>query len=121
LIAWIIGWDLILEYAVGAAAVSIGWSGYIVDFLKSTFGITLPQALTASPFSGGIINLPAFLIILLITALLVLGTAVLTGIVKYTHLDVASPVSHALILLGMNAAGSIIAVGAIWIFPFHRL
>ncbi len=208
LIAWIIGWDLILEYAVGAAAVSIGWSGYIVDFLKGTFGIAVPKALSASPFSGGIINLPAFLIILLVTALLVIGTsestrvnnvivgiklavivfflvvgfghintanwipflpygaggifrgaaiiffayigfdqistsaeearnpskdlpigiflsllvctslyilvtAVLTGMVKYTQLDVASPVSHALILLGMNAAGSIIAVGAI--------
>src|SRR5437764_4133196 len=208
LVAWIIGWDLILEYAVGAAAVSIGWSGYVVDLLKGAFGITLPNALTASPFSGGIINLPAFLIILLITALLVLGTsessrvnnvivgikllvilfflvvgfghinpanwspflpfgaggifrgaaiiffayigfdqistsaeearnpsrdlpigiigsllictvlyilvtATLTGIVSYTRLDVASPVSHALILLGLNAAGSIISIGAI--------
>src|SRR5690348_7073364 len=75
LIAWIIGWDLILEYAVGAAAVSIGWSGYIVDLLKSSLGITLPTALTESPFSGGIINLPAVLIILLITALLILGTS----------------------------------------------
>lgn len=208
LIAWIIGWDLILEYAVGAAAVSIGWSGYIVDLLKSALGITLPTALTESPFSGGIINLPAVLIILLITALLILGTsesakinniivfiklavvvfflivgfghvnpanwtpflpfgtggifrgasiiffayigfdqistsaeearnpakdlplgiflsltictvlyilvtAVLTGVVSYTQLNVASPVSHALILLGMNTAGSIISVGAV--------
>jgi APA family basic amino acid/polyamine antiporter len=208
LIAWIIGWDLILEYAVGAAAVSIGWSGYIVDLLKSALGIALPAALTASPFAGGIINLPAVLIILLITALLILGTsesakvnnvivfiklavvvffliagfghvnpanwtpflpfgtggilrgasiiffayigfdqistsaeearnpakdlplgiflslaictvlyilvtAVLTGVVSYTQLNVASPVSHALILLGMNTAGSIISVGAI--------
>jgi basic amino acid/polyamine antiporter, APA family len=208
LIAWIIGWDLILEYAVGAAAVSIGWSGYLVDLLKGAFGITLPTALTASPFSGGIINLPASLIILLITALLILGTsessrvnniivviklavivfflivgfghinpanwspflpygvggifrgasiiffayigfdqistsaeearnpskdlpmgiivsllictvlyilvtAVLTGIVPYTKLNVASPVSHALILIGLNTAGSIISIGAI--------
>src|SRR5579883_1697756 len=75
LIAWIIGWDLILEYAVGAGAVSIGWSGYIVDLLKGALGITLPPALTTSPFSGGIINLPAVLIILLITALLILGTS----------------------------------------------
>src|SRR5436305_7179990 len=75
LIAWIIGWDLILEYAVGAAAVSIGWSGYIVDLLKSAFGITLPKALSASPFAGGIINLPAALIILLLTGLLILGTS----------------------------------------------
>ena len=208
LIAWIIGWDLILEYAVGSAAVSIGWSGYIVVLLKSAFGITLPHVLTASPFSGGIINLPAFLIVMLITGLLILGTsksskvnniivaiklsviafflivgfghvntgnwhpflpygvggifqgasiiffayigfdqittsaeearnpardlpigiilsllvctllyivvtAVLTGMVSYTKLNVASPVSHALILLGLNTAGSIISVGAI--------
>lgn len=208
LIAWIIGWDLILEYAVGAGAVSIGWSGYVTDLLKSAFGITLPKALTASPFAGGIINLPAFLIILVITALLILGTsesskvnnvivgikllvilffivvgfghvnpanwtpflpfgaggifsgasiiffayigfdqistsaeearnpsrdlplgiilsllictvlyiavtAILTGLVSYKQLDVASPVSHALLLLGMRTAGSIISVGAI--------
>ena len=208
LIAWIIGWDLILEYAVGAAAVSIGWSGYVVDLAKSAFGITIPKAFTTSPFSGGIINLPAVIIILLITGLLILGTsesarinnviviiklavivfflivgfghinpanwspflpfgaggifrgasiiffayigfdqistsaeesknpakdlplgiflsllictvlyilvtAVLTGMVSYHKLDVPSPVSHALILLGLNVAGSIISVGAI--------
>ena len=208
LVAWIIGWDLILEYAVGAGAVSIGWSGYIVDLLKGAFGIVLPKALTTSPFSGGIVNLPAVLIILAVTALLILGTsqstmvnnvivfiklaviifflivgfghintanwnpflpfgvggilrgasiiffayigfdqistsaeetknpekalpigiflsllictvlyiavtAVLTGIVSYKKLDVASPVSHALILLGLNTAGSIISVGAV--------
>lgn len=208
LIAWIIGWDLILEYAVGAAAVSIGWSGYAVDLLKGAFGISLPTALTASPFAGGIINLPAFLIILLVTGLLILGTsesskvnnvivivklavivfflvvgfghinpanwhpflpfgvggifhgasiiffayigfdqistsaeearnpardlpigiflsllictilyilvtAVLTGVVRYSQLNVPSPVSHALILLGLNAAGLIIAMGAL--------
>ncbi len=208
LVAWIIGWDLILEYAVGAAAVSIGWSGYIVDLLKSSLGIVIPKAFATSPFSGGIINLPAFLIILLLTALLILGTsestrinniivivklavivffliigfghvnpanwnpflpygpggifrgasiiffayigfdqistsaeeaknptrdmplgiflsllvctvlyiavtAVLTGMVSYKQLDVASPVSHALILVGLNTAGSIISFGAV--------
>src|SRR5947209_7927363 len=208
LVAWIIGWDLILEYAVGAAAVSIGWSGYVTDFLQSALGITLPKALTISPFSGGIINLPAFLIIVLVTLLLIWGTsessrvntiivgikllvilfflvvgfghinpanwspflpfgaggifrgaaiiffayigfdqistsaeearnpskdlpfgiiasllictvlyilvtATLTGVVSYTKLNVASPVSHALILLGLHAAGSIISIGAI--------
>lgn len=208
LVAWIIGWDLILEYAVGAGAVSIGWSGYVADLLRSALGITIPPALTESPFAGGIINLPAFLIILVVTALLILGTsessrvnniivcikllviifflvvgfghikpvnwtpflpfgtggifrgasiiffayigfdmvstsaeetrnpgknlpigiigslivctllyilvtAVLTGIVSYTRLNVASPVSHAMILIGLNAAASIISVGAI--------
>lgn len=207
LIAWIIGWDLILEYAVGAAAVAIGWSGYVSDLLKSV-GLLLPKAVTASPFSGGVINLPALIIILLISGLLILGTsksskvntvivaiklavillfllvgvghvqpgnwhpflpyggmgvfrgasviffayigfdqvstsaeearnpvrdlplgiilsllictvlyilvtAVLTGMVSYTRLDVASPVSHALILVGQNAFGAIISLGAI--------
>src|SRR3989440_3793806 len=76
-IAWIIGWDLVLEYGVAAGAVSVGWSGYFTDFFKSTFGLTLPAALTASPFShpAGIINLPAAGIILLLTALLMRGTS----------------------------------------------
>src|SRR5204863_8757541 len=65
LIAWIIGWDLILEYAVGAAAVSIGWSGYLTDLLKGALGIVLSKALTASPFAGGFSNLPPSLCILL--------------------------------------------------------
>jgi APA family basic amino acid/polyamine antiporter len=74
LIAWIIGWDLVLEYGVGSGAVASGWSGYFTDFLKSSFGWTIPKNLANSPFSGGIINLPAFLIILLITGLLIIGT-----------------------------------------------
>jgi APA family basic amino acid/polyamine antiporter len=76
-IAWIIGWDLILEYGVGAAAVSNGWSGYVVNFLQSAFGIVIPPALTASPFAAhpGILNIPAALILLLLTGLLILGTS----------------------------------------------
>ncbi len=71
--AWIIGWDLILEYTVAIAAVAIGWSGYIVSLLKSA-GITLPLFLTNAPgVSGGVINLPAMLIIALITGLLIRG------------------------------------------------
>ncbi len=207
-IAWIIGWDLVLEYAVGAATVSIGWAGYFTDLFGGILDLKIPPSLTASPFSGGIINLPAVIIILLITALLVRGTAqsstinniivgikllvilffiiigvghinpanwhpflpfgpagifhgagiiffayigfdqistsaeetrnpardlplgillslsvctilyiavtaVLTGMVSYTQLNVASPVSHALILIGLKTAGSIISVGAI--------
>lgn len=73
-IAWIVGWGLILEYALGAATVAIGWSGYFSDFLKATFGIALPQAIRTNPFDGGIVNLPAALIILLISALLIRGT-----------------------------------------------
>lgn len=69
---WIIGWDLILEYCVAVAAVSIGWSGYMVNIL-SLIGINLPAQLIAAPGSGGIINLPAILILALIAALLLMG------------------------------------------------
>lgn len=72
LIAWIIGWDLLLEYGMDAATVSIGWSGYIQDGLHA-LGINLPTALTTDPFNGGIINLPAVLIIAAIGTLLSLG------------------------------------------------
>jgi APA family basic amino acid/polyamine antiporter len=72
-IAWIIGWDLVLEYAVGAATVAISWSRYFVKLLAD-FGITLDPALTSSPFDGGIINLPAVCIIILISLILMKGT-----------------------------------------------
>jgi APA family basic amino acid/polyamine antiporter len=74
-VAWIVGWGLILEYALGAATVAIGWSGYFSDFLHATFGLTIPKALTTNPFDGGIINVPAAAIILLITVLLIRGTS----------------------------------------------
>jgi len=72
--AWIIGWDLILEYMVAVAAVAIGWSGYACNLLKAA-GINLPVALTAAPgvAPGAIVNLPAILIIALITSLLIIG------------------------------------------------
>jgi len=81
LVAWVIGWDLILEYAVGAIAVSIGWSGYLVELLGAA-GVHVPAAIAGSPFAGGgaIINLPAMMIVLLLTGLLVLGTKESAGI-----------------------------------------
>jgi APA family basic amino acid/polyamine antiporter len=72
-IAWIIGWDLVLEYAVGAATVSISWSRYLVKFLAG-FDIHLPTALTAGPWDGGVINFPAVFIVVLMSALLMKGT-----------------------------------------------
>lgn len=72
-IAWIIGWDLVLEYAVGAATVGISWSRYLIRFLDG-FGITLPHDLTVGPWDGGIINLPAVFIIVLMSLLLIKGT-----------------------------------------------
>ncbi len=74
LVAWIIGWDLVLEYAVGAAAVAVGWSGYLRVILDG-LGIHLPVALSHAPGSapGAIIDLPALLIVLAITAILYVG------------------------------------------------
>ncbi|MBS1495397.1 MAG: amino acid permease [Bacteroidetes bacterium] len=72
-IAWIIGWDLVLEYAVGAATVGISWSRYLVKFLEG-FGVSLPHELTVGPWDGGIINLPAVFIIVLMSLLLIKGT-----------------------------------------------
>ncbi len=80
LVAWIIGWALTLEYAVGAATVSVSWSGYVVSFLGK-FGLALPHALTASPFdtdalgnpSPGMVNLPAMLIIACVSMVLIRG------------------------------------------------
>jgi APA family basic amino acid/polyamine antiporter len=207
-IAWIIGWGLVLEYALGAATVAIGWSGYFSDFLRGTFNVAIPKALSTNPFDGGVLNLPAALIILLITVLLIRGTqesstvnkiivtaklsvvaffivigsrhinpanwhpfapfgvdgiingaglvffayigfdavstsaeevknpardlprgimgslavctvlyilvsGILTGILKYTQLNVPSPVSYSLIAIGLGWAGAIVALGAI--------
>ena len=72
-LAWIIGWDLVLEYAVGAATVGISWSRYLVKFLEG-FNVVLPHNLTVGPWDGGIINLPAVFIIVLMSSLLMKGT-----------------------------------------------
>ena len=74
LIAWIVGWSLILEYSLVVSAVAVGWSGYAVGFLTG-LGIDLPTALTVGPHvAGGLVNLPAVAIIGLVTGLLLLGT-----------------------------------------------
>jgi basic amino acid/polyamine antiporter, APA family len=79
-LAWTVGWALLLEYAIGASAVSVGWSGYFTGtILDQTLGIHLPQALRAGPVwlggaEGGMFNLPAFGIALLVTLLLMIGT-----------------------------------------------
>jgi APA family basic amino acid/polyamine antiporter len=79
LLAWTVGWALVLEYAVAASAVSVGWSGYFVGNVRELLGIELPVALTAGPLAlggspGGFINLPAVVIALLVTWLLMIGT-----------------------------------------------
>jgi basic amino acid/polyamine antiporter, APA family len=74
LIAWMVGWALILEYAVAAGAVSVGWSGYVVGLLENALSIDIPDTLVLGPFDGGLINLPAMAIAGLVTWLLVIGT-----------------------------------------------
>jgi APA family basic amino acid/polyamine antiporter len=82
-VAWIIGWDLILEYAFGATTVAIGWSGYVTSFLRD-LGLVIPERLSSAPLAydpaaetfvltGALINLPAVFVILAVTALLVIG------------------------------------------------
>lgn len=79
-LAWTVGWALVLEYAVAASAVSVGWSGYFSGTILNQFmGIELPAALRAGPLAfggspGGFINLPAVIIALLVTWLLMIGT-----------------------------------------------
>ncbi len=94
-VAWIIGWDLILEYLFGASTVAVGWSGYFTAFMRETLGIEMPATMTNAPLAftetakydaagvllqaegftltGAIINLPAMLLIALMTTLLVIG------------------------------------------------
>jgi len=81
-IAWIIGWDLILEYALGGATVAVGWSGHLVSFLHDFLGITVPASLSSAPCSvvpaagcnpEAYLNLPAVLIALAVTVLIVIG------------------------------------------------
>jgi len=82
-VAWIIGWDLILEYAFGAATVAVGWSGYVVSLFRDTLGINFPLALSKGPWETitladgstvhGIINLPGVLISIAVTMLLIKG------------------------------------------------
>ncbi len=107
-IAWIIGWDLILEYAVGAATVSISWSQYLIKFLKN-IGVALPPELTISPFEtikladGGIVqgvfNLPAVFIVLLLSIIIIKGikeSAFFTTVIVILKLSVV----FAFIILG---------------------
>jgi len=81
-IAWIIGWDLILEYALGGATVAVGWSGHLTSFLHDFLGITIPASLASAPCSivpaagcnpDAYLNLPAVLIAIAVTVLIVIG------------------------------------------------
>jgi APA family basic amino acid/polyamine antiporter len=118
LIAWLIGWDLILEYAVGATTVAIGWSGYVVSFLHS-LGIDIPEQFAKAPFAyepghgwshaGAILNVPAMVIVGLITLLLV------TGIRESARVNSVIVVIKVLIVLAFIAAGIAYVDKAHWV------
>src|ERR1700761_2344647 len=73
IVAWVVGWSLILEYSVGSSAVAVGWSGYMNGFLGGV-GVHLPHALTTGLLAGGLINLPAVIIVYVVAGLLIAGT-----------------------------------------------
>lgn len=105
-IAWIIGWGLLFEYGVGAALLAIGWSGYMTSILNN-LGISLPPALLHSPIEGGIINLPAILIVLFLCAILSLS-------VKKSARFNAVMVAIKLIVIGI-----FVAVASFHVKPSH--
>jgi APA family basic amino acid/polyamine antiporter len=108
LFAWIIGWDLVLEYSVGAATVAISWSQYLVRFL-SIFGLHLPPQLVMSPWEtatladgsvvGGWVNLPAILVVLAITAIIIRGTQ---GSAGFNAVVVALKVAVVLVFIALG-------------------
>ncbi len=106
--AWIIGWDLLLEYAMGAATVAVGWSGYAVGLLGN-LGLKLPAALTGPPGAapGNILNLPAALIVVVLTAMLVLGTRE------------SARVNNVMVALKLTVVVAFIVVGAFYVQAGH--
>lgn len=127
LVAWMVGWALVLEYAVASSAVAVGWSGYFVGLLHNSLGIEIPAALANGPYAGGMINLPAVVISLFVTGLLVIGTresatfnAVLVA-VKITALTafivIALPVvksEHFQPFLPLGGSGAVAAAASIF-------
>ena len=110
LAAWIIGWDLILEYGMGAATVAAGWSSYLQDLMRG-FGWRLPQWASGPPFSqpGRVLNLPA--------ALVVAGFAVL--LIFRTRLNAL--IARCLVLAKLAVLAFIMALGAAFVRPHHWL
>jgi APA family basic amino acid/polyamine antiporter len=119
-VAWIIGWDLILEYALGAATVSVGWSGYVVSFLHD-LGIQFPAALSAAPGTAvkladgssvtAVFNLPAVIIAVLVTTLLVIG------IQESARVNSVIVIIKVLVVIMVIAAGAMYINAANW-HPF---
>ncbi|MGQ9533563.1 MAG: amino acid permease [Desulfotomaculales bacterium] len=106
LVAWLVGWNIILEYVVAGGAVAIGWSSYLQDLLASA-GIFLPPALAKGPGAGGVVNLPAVLIVALLTLLIITGTQ---------HSAVAN---KAVVALKVGVILLFLVVGARHVDPAH--
>jgi len=106
LVAWIIGWDLVLEYAVAAAAVAVGWSGYLNVILLG-MGIHLRFALTHAPAAGHLlqIDLPALLIVLIMTAIL------------YVGISESARLNSIIVMVKLSAIAVVIAVGVFYVRP----
>ncbi|HZZ05717.1 amino acid permease [Paraburkholderia sp.] len=114
LFAWIIGWDLILEYAMGAATVAVGWSGYIVSLLHNV-GISIPPTFAAAPGTtvtladgstvAGIVNLPAVFIIAVLTTMLVLGT------------KESARLNNIMVAIKLTVVLAFIVIGAFFVHP----
>lgn len=114
--AWIIGWDLILEYAMGASTVAVGWSGYMTSLLHN-FGIDIPPALAAAPGTAvklangadatAILNLPAALIVVALTAMLVFGTRE------------SSRLNNVMVAVKLMVVVAFIGLGAMFVNPAH--
>lgn len=98
--AFLVGWNLLLEFVIAGAAVAIGWSGSVVSALDTMFGLTLPTAITAGPSEGGIVNLPAALIIGVIVVVLV-GEVTLTA-----------RITKALVAVTIGVLVLVVAIGA---------
>jgi APA family basic amino acid/polyamine antiporter len=73
IIAWTIGWDLLIEYGFSVATVAVGWGGYVKDLLDSLFGVSLPTSIAGPPGEGGVVNLPAVVLVFSVMALLLIG------------------------------------------------
>lgn len=98
LVAWIIGWDLVLEYAVAAVAISISWSKYFC-IMMSDIGYALPTELTACPAEGGTFNLPAAILVIILSLILMRGTS---GSSKFNDLMVTLKIAVVLAFIGIG-------------------
>ncbi|MBI5135923.1 MAG: amino acid permease [Nitrospirae bacterium] len=106
LVAWLIGWDLILEYGVATPTVAIGWSGYVNNALAA-MGIHLPQALVSAPGAGGVVNLPAMGIIAFLSVLLAIGV------------HMSARFNAAMVLVKLTAIVVFVGVAAFNVDPAH--